>query len=115
MGPRIEEVASRSDREVFVACSAHGMVLGWIDVGIVIHLQAAPRAEISGLVVSSQARSRGVGRVLVARAEQWARSRGVNKMVVRSRIAREAAHRFYEREGYARVKTQMVFEKVLAH
>jgi hypothetical protein len=34
-------------------------------------------------------------------------------MVVRSRIVRERAHRFYEREGYELVKTSHVFEKPL--
>jgi len=34
-------------------------------------------------------------------------------MVVRSRVARERAHRFYEREGYALVKTSHIFEKRL--
>jgi len=37
----------------------------------------------------------------------------VTTMVVRSRVARERAHRFYEREGYALVKTSHVFEKPL--
>jgi hypothetical protein len=34
-------------------------------------------------------------------------------MVVRSRITRERAHGFYERHGYATVKTSHVFEKPL--
>jgi hypothetical protein len=34
-------------------------------------------------------------------------------MVVRSQVAREAAHRFYLRHGYERTKTSAVFSKVL--
>jgi len=46
-------------------------------------------------------------------AEQWARVHGFALMRVRSNVVRERAHRFYEREGYARVKTQAVFRKAL--
>jgi GNAT superfamily N-acetyltransferase len=52
--------------------------------------------------------------MLVTRAEQWALSRGVKEMLVRSRISREDAHRFYLREGYERTKTSAVFGKHLA-
>jgi hypothetical protein len=34
-------------------------------------------------------------------------------MVVRSQIKRDAAHRFYLREGYEQVKTSHIFAKLL--
>jgi hypothetical protein len=52
--------------------------------------------------------------ITVGRAEQWARERGLNSVVVRSQIAREGAHNFYLREGYARTKTSAGFTKQLA-
>src|SRR6185369_3694823 len=108
-----QRIASLSaDHVVYVAC-LDGEVVGWIDVSLTHHLQSDPRAEIGGLVVSSKVRSRGIGRVLVASAEQWALERGLNSVVVRSQIAREAAHNFYLREGYARTKTSAVFTKQL--
>jgi len=42
------------------------------------------------------------------------REHGLRRALVRSQIAREAAHRFYLREGYARIKTSAVFEKDLS-
>src|ERR1700683_2885110 len=64
-------IASLSpDHVVYVACLDKN-VIGWIDVSVTHHLQSDPRAEIGGLVVSSKLRSRGIGRVLVSRAEQW--------------------------------------------
>jgi len=108
-----QRIASLSaDHVVYVAC-LDGEVVGWIDVSLTHHLQSDPRAEIGGLVVSSKVRSRGIGRVLVSRAEQWAVERGLKSVVVRSQIAREAAHNFYLREGYARTKTSAVFTKQL--
>ncbi|MBV8550829.1 MAG: GNAT family N-acetyltransferase [Acidobacteriaceae bacterium] len=112
MEQRIRDLANRPDHTVYVAC-LEDMIVGWIDVGLAYHFQAEPYAEIGGLVVSSNARSNGIGRRLVAQAERWARERGVSRVVVRSRINREGAHRFYEREGYSRVKTSAVFSKIL--
>jgi GNAT superfamily N-acetyltransferase len=96
-----------------VACR-DSIVIGWIDVGIVHHLQVEPSGEIGGLVVSHACRSLGIGAKLVWRAEEWVRERGVTRVVVRSNVTREAAHRFYLREGYERTKTSAVFSKTLA-
>jgi GNAT superfamily N-acetyltransferase len=112
MERRIESLRCSAEHVVYVACVA-GEVVGWIDAGVIHHLQAEPRAEIGGLVVSSAARSGGIGCRLVARAEKWAAQRGLTSVVVRSQIAREGAHRFYLREGYERTKTSAVFTKQL--
>ena len=112
MRGRLQRLKCLQDRAVYVACLSTG-VAGWIDVGMVHHLQAETYAEIGGLVVASEARSKGIGRQLLERAEQWARDRGVYRVVVRSQVKREDAHRFYEREGYLRVKTSAVFSKNL--
>ncbi len=104
-------------RAVFVAClevaCSENEVLGWIDVSRAEHLQSGAYAEIGGLVVSEAARGQGIGAELVRAAEQWARERGLVKMLVRSQIARERAHSFYLREGYQRTKTSAVFTKSL--
>ena len=112
MKRRIEEFATFADDVIYVACLG-GKVVGWIHVGLTHHLQSEPRAEIGGLVVSSQIRGAGIGRRLVACAEEWARRRGLNSMVVRSQIGRERAHNFYLREGFTRTKTSAVFTKAI--
>ena len=112
MEERIRRIHGLPDHTVFVA-TLNGSVAGWIDVGVIYHLQSDPCVEIGGLVVADGLRSTGVGKQLVMRAEQFAAERGVGKMVVRSQIAREAAHRFYLREGYERTKTSAIFTKVL--
>jgi GNAT superfamily N-acetyltransferase len=109
---RIECLVRFADRVVYAACLS-GEVVGWIDVSAAHHLQSEPRAEIGGLVVASEARSSGIGRRLVERAEEWAVQRGLKSILVRSQVAREAAHRFYLREGYERIKTSAVFTKKL--
>ena len=112
MAARIQ-AADSGRHEVFVACLDR-RVVGWIDVGIVQHLQSGGYAEIGGLVVSDDVRNQGIGAELVRAAEQWAVERGLTTVLVRSQIAREDAHRFYLREGYARTKTSAVFTKDVA-
>jgi GNAT superfamily N-acetyltransferase len=113
MERRLERVANDPDHTVLVACLEDGSVAGWIDVGVVFHLQSGAYCEIGGLVVATNFRSNGIGRELVIAAEGWASSRGLAMVLVRSNAARADAHRFYLRENYAQVKTSAVFEKKL--
>src|SRR5437868_14228237 len=85
MEERIRRLANSPDRVVFVGCVGDSVV-AWIDVGIVTHLQSDPAGEIGGLVVASGFRSTGIGGELLHRAEQWARDRGLGRMMVRSQI-----------------------------
>ena len=88
-------------------------LLGRVHVEHRFSLEAGDRAELMALVVDSSARRRGVGRNLVEYAETWARSRGLAVLTVRSNVARELSHPFYEALGYSRDKTQHVYSKAL--
>lgn len=107
----IADAATRKgEQAAFVAC-VQGQVAGWIEVSIERRLQSEPFAMIGGLVVRDGERGRGIGRCLCRRAEEWAWERGIATVRVTSRSTREAAHRFYLRDGYEQVKTSLVFEK----
>lgn len=88
--------------------------MGWVDVSLEHRLQSEIFGFIGGLVVKDGLRSLGIGCRLCQKAEEWAHRKGANKIRVTSRSTREAAHRFYLREGYRQTKISMVFEKVLA-
>ena len=113
MTRRIAVLAGRETHTVLVACIEE-QVVGWVDIGIVQHLQGEPYGEIGGMVVSNEFRGAGIGRQLLARAEQWIAGRGIAQALVRSQIDRQNAHHFYLREGYSRIKTSAVFTKPLA-
>jgi GNAT superfamily N-acetyltransferase len=98
---------------VLVAESGEGRVVGWLHVAARTQLTEDASAEILGLVVDESARGNGIGAALVRAAEEWARAQGCVRIRVRSRDTRERAHRFYEREGYARNKVQLVLHKPL--
>ena len=109
---RIEELSRAADRVAFAAV-IDGQIVGWIDAAMERHLQSPASAVIGGLVVREDLRGLGVGRRLCVEVEQWARSRSVPLVRVRSQIKREDAHRFYLRDGYRKVKTSLVFEKTV--
>jgi predicted N-acetyltransferase YhbS len=98
-------------KQIAFVATLDGMVVGWIEIEVVHHLQSAPYALIGGLVVKDDIRNQGVGRTLRERAESWAWSLGVDAVRVTSRSSRTAAHRFYLRDGYRVDKTSLVFEK----
>jgi len=108
---RLAAIRARGDADVIVADGPSGSVVGWLHVGTGASLTGDGDGEILGLVVADGARGDGIGARLVAAAEDWACARGCRRMRVRSRVERGRAHRFYERAGYARAKTQAVFDK----
>ncbi|ADV84206.1 GNAT family N-acetyltransferase [Terriglobus saanensis] len=110
----IECLGTRTDHQAaFVACTEEEVV-GWIEVSVENRIQTPPFALIGGLVVKDGIRGAGIGRRLCEEAEIWARQHGLERIRVTSRSTREAAHRFYLRDGYREVKTSLVFEKKLS-
>jgi len=107
---RIDEMLRTDDRVAFAAV-LDGQIVGWIDAAMERHLQSPASAVIGGLVVREDTRGLGVGRRLCLEVEEWARSKSVPLVRVRSQIKREDAHRFYLRDGYSKVKSSYVFEK----
>jgi GNAT superfamily N-acetyltransferase len=100
-----------SDAAVLVATDAHDRPIGWLHVELRRTLVAPLTAQIMALVVDERARGVGVGRELVAAADAWAGARGCRRLMVATRITREAAHRFYVREGFSLDKTSHIFER----
>jgi GNAT superfamily N-acetyltransferase len=107
----IEEPHSNGHSQTaFVACVGQE-VAGWIEVSIQHRLQTQPFALIGGLVVKEGMRGRGIGQRLCKCAESWCWELDAKAIRVTSRNTRVDSHRFYERDGYRRVKTSLVFEK----
>ncbi len=108
---RLGPISERPGDHAVLIADEDGRAIGWVHVELLPSLASGLQANIGGLVVDERHRSDGIGAELLAAAEAWAVERGARRMSVRSRVARERAHRFYEREGYALIKTSHVFEK----
>lgn len=109
---RLARILARGDHQVFVA-ELEGRPVGWLHALIADYVENGACVVIGGLVVDRGHRKRGIGRRLMERAEAWAREQGCPVVRLWSTAARTAAHRFYEGLGYANVKTQYAFAKLL--
>ena|SRR5438477_5273376 len=113
MARRLERLFSRPEHLVLVTEAANNLVVGWVHAAEHDILEVGRFCEILGLVVAADHRGKGIGRRLVEEAEHWARKRGLDRVSVRSNIARTESHPFYERAGYVRQKTQHAYRKQL--
>jgi GNAT superfamily N-acetyltransferase len=114
---RLAEILGASDHIVLVAeisqQGAPARVAGWVHGFVQKTIESDASVEIGGLVVDEEQRGLGLGRVLMEHIERWAREAGCSTVTVRSNVVRERAHAFYQRLGYATVKSQRVFRKPL--
>jgi GNAT superfamily N-acetyltransferase len=86
----------RDGGEVLVAVDAAGIPLGLISLARFATIHAAgPVGYITALVTAGAARRRGVGKLLVEGAQQWAARQGCVRLTVTSAERRSDAHEFY--------------------
>ncbi len=109
---RLKFVWRDPEHAAFVAAEA-GHVIGWVHAFVKHLLESDAEAEIGGLVVEARHQRGGAGRLLMQRAEQWARAKGLQSVYLRSNVIRKDAHAFYRMLGYQVVKTQFAMRKTL--
>ena len=61
-----------------------------------------PSGRILVLVILRTMRRHGIGRVLIATAEKDFAQRGIRRIALNTRLARDDTHKFYESVGYER-------------
>jgi ribosomal protein S18 acetylase RimI-like enzyme len=113
MRSRLETVLGDEHQLVSVAENQHNEIIGWLHLTIARPLLAEPAANIVGLVVDQRFRCHGIGRLLMCEAEAWTLAQDLKWISLRSNVVRNEAHKFYERLGYERVKTQHTYRKHL--
>lgn len=102
-----------SEERAILAADLGGELVGWTSVEIVEHFYLERFAELSGFVVDEGRRGMGLGSLLMAAAEDWARARGLGLLRLKTNVLRSGAHRFYEGLGFECRKEQYVYEKRL--
>lgn len=110
---RISRVTNPSQARVIVAVEESKQVIAWTTVRTVEHIHSEEHAEISGFVVDENKRGRGVGKILMAEVERWARERKLPFIRLNANVTRSVAHRFYQSLGFTTAKQSYVFRKEL--
>ena len=104
----INAVRRSEDHDAFVAIyDSH--VVGWIGVAQAMMIESLPFCEINGLVIHENLRGKGIGKLLVERAKQWAKEKGNDTIRLRCNVKRTAAHEFYRHLGFEETKQQTAF------
>jgi ribosomal protein S18 acetylase RimI-like enzyme len=102
MQMRLERIANDDRYRTFLAVR-DGKVCGMI--GTLTSLSYEHNdlgGRIVALVTLGTMRRHGIGRALIASAEKDFAQRGIRRIALNTRLAREDAHKFYESLGYER-------------
>ena len=90
-----------------------GHILGYVEAEVYESLYSDAGLNILGLAVFPSAQGRGIGRQLMERVEDLAKSKHYAFIRLNSASHRKEAHVFYERIGYEGDKTQKRFLKIM--
>ena len=102
MQMRLERIAN-DDRYRTFAAVHDGEVCGMIGTLTSLSYEHNdPSGRILALVILRTMRRYGIGRALIATAEKDFAQRGIRRVALNTRFAREDAHKFYESLGYER-------------
>ena len=90
-----------------------GDLLGYVEAEVYVSLYSDLGLNILGLAVFPFAQGRGIGRQLMGRMEDFAKSHQYAFIRLNSASHRKEAHVFYEHIGYEGNKTQKRFLKIV--
>ena len=99
-----DEIVANPRALLAVAEDDGGRVVGTLQLTFIAGLsnRGAELALVSAVRVDSSLRGQGLGEQMMAWAMDEARARGCQSIELLSHASREAAHRFYERLGFAK-------------
>lgn len=116
LAPWLREFRARTDAEVFIACRDDDTICGFVQVASRPYADGcdtSPVGFIEAWFVDPDMRRTGVGRALLAAAEDWARARGYSEMASDALIDNTISHRAHERAGYIEVERAVRYRKSL--
>ena len=97
-----DRIQSYPDYDLMIACTREGAIVGTYLLLIMDKLGhlGAPAAVVDDVVVAPDRQGQGIGTAMMRDAMARARTRGCYKLMLSSNLARERAHRFYEKLGF---------------
>ncbi len=102
---QLTDLVDGADTALFLA-RVDGMIVGSLTLAL-YRIPTGTKAWIEDVVVDSEARGHGIGRLLNEAALDEARRRGAKNVSLTSRPSREAANRLYQRIGFRQRETNL--------
>src|SRR5215470_18877291 len=101
---------------IFVAVASDGTLAGFVEVDLRSHADGCnpsrPVGYVEGWYVDEDYRRRGVGKILIAQAEAWARSHKCVEMGSDALIDNDVSQRAHEALGYEVVDRCVHYRKI---
>jgi ribosomal protein S18 acetylase RimI-like enzyme len=89
------------DTVIFIAEDEQGVALGFIQLQTgTDYYYHEPHAHIGNIIVAPEGEGRGIGRALMAKGEEWARSQGFRRLTLSVFAQNLRARELYQRLGY---------------
>lgn len=111
------DLSARGDVAVLVAESPNGAgLVGFAEVGeraFADGCDTAPVAYLEGWYVDEDFRGQGIGRALIATAEEWAREQGYREFASDALLENVESQRAHEAMGFAEVERAVRYRKAL--
>ncbi len=94
--------AVESEKYLSIIAEENGKVVGYLDGYIKkpCTIYMGKRAEIDNMCVDASMRDRGIGGALVDEFKRWAKSQGVERLIVEAFSGNERAIEFYKKSGF---------------
>ena len=108
---KLELLLNDGKNGIFVA-ELDGQIVGYVHLNDYDLLYMPPMKNIMGIAVSKEHRRQGIGRLLLAAAERWAKETGAVGVRLVSGETRTGAHAFYRSLGYEGSKLQLNLSKM---
>jgi ribosomal protein S18 acetylase RimI-like enzyme len=104
-------IKKQKDYQILIAVNHNKNVLGYALIEKRIILGFDPFVEIVQLLVDENYRSLGIGNKLLLEIEKFTNNIGINQIMLSSRMERDRAHKFYQKNGFKEFKQSKFFEK----
>lgn len=102
---------------IFVAEDSKGSLVGFLECGLRSHAESCnpsrPVGYVEGWYVAEEHRQRGIGKSLLAAAEEWGRGQGCLEMASDAAMDNDLSQKVHQRLGFEVVERSIHFRKGL--
>jgi len=109
---RYETIQGKDGHSLVVAVQ-EGSPVGLLHIFTRLGLEKPPEAVIQAVIVDRTRRGSGIGRMLMAAAEGWAREKGMRCVVLNNPVSQLDANAFFAGLGYQRAAVSALLRKDL--